>query len=272
MSIRTITKQQFSDGTTIDGNRIEEALQQLEEICDEVPGYYVKRRFLQNQITVGFSPFQQAPYNPMIPTMVGGGSLLNLTTNLERWKGYKILSQPIGDVETVLFWETSFQIDNPTIVHALDCILFQSAVNTMTPAYFLPGGATGPPYVPPSVEDVQVFMSVDAPFIKEDRSQADVLIHKYGMDTNAWLLTPYAVTAAANDMVPNYPGGSGVSGWGITLDNLNLPLPPKARVRMALGIPKYKAATAGRATWGATPWNTFVPSMTVTILEPLTHV
>lgn len=272
MSIRTITKQQFSDGTTIDGNRIEEALQQLEEICDEVPGYYVKRRFLQNQITVGFSPFQQAPYNPMIPTMFGGTPVLGLTTNIERWKGYKILSQPIADVESVLFWETSFKWDNPGIIHALDCIMHQSTLNAITPSFTLPGGITGPPYVPPSVADVQLFLSVDAPFIKEDRSQADVLIHKYGMDMDAWLMTPSPNTTATNDMLPAYPGGSGVSGWGLTLDNLNLPIPPKARVRIALGLPNYKAATAGRTTWGATPWTTFVPSMTVTLLEPLSRV
>ena len=32
MSLRTITKEQFSDGTTIDGNRIEQAMQELEKV------------------------------------------------------------------------------------------------------------------------------------------------------------------------------------------------------------------------------------------------
>lgn len=269
MSLRTITKEQFSDGTTIDGNRIEQALQELEEICDQVPGYYVKRRFVQNQIVVGFSPFQQAPYNQQVPALNGGGFVNNLTTNVERWKGYKILSQPIADVEKVVFWETSFKVDNPAIIHAVDCFMMQCTAST-SPTYQLPGGS-GAIYAPPSVADVQVFVSVDAPFIEEDRSQSDVLIHKYGMDMNAWLVTPIARNTYTNDMSPAYPGGV-ESGWAVTLDSLNLPIPSKARVRIGLGIPVYKGGTTGIGHWGATPWNTFVPSLTATLLEPLSDV
>jgi len=269
VSLRTITKEQFSDGTTIDGNRIEQAMQELEEICDQVPGYYVKRRFVQNQITVGFSPFQQAPYNQQVPALSGGGFVTGVTTNVERWKGYKILSQPIADVENVVFWETSFNVNNPAIVHALDCIMMQCTASP-TPTYQLPGGGSGS-YVPPIVADVQLFMAVDAPFVVEDRSQSDVLIHKYGMDMRAWLITPDPKTSFTVEMTPNYPGGA-ESGWALTLDNLNLPLPAKSRVRVALGIPVYKAATTGFASWGANPWNTFVPSLTTTLLEPLSNV
>ena len=268
MSLRTITKEQFSDGTTIDGNRIEPAMQELEEICDQVPGYYVKRRFVQNQITVGFSPFQQAPYNQQVPALSSGGFITGLTTNIERWKGYKILSQPIADVEKVVFWETSVKVDNPAILHAIDCFMLQCTAST-SPTYQLPGGS-GSIYAPPTVSDVQLFVSVDAPFV-EDRSQSDVLVHKYGMDMNAWLMTPVARNAYTNEMSPTYPGGT-ESGWALTLDDLNLPIPTKSRIRIGLGIPVYKAATTGYAHWGATPWNTFVPSLPATFLEPLSDV
>jgi hypothetical protein len=269
MSLRTITKQQFSDGTTIDGNRIEQALQELEDVCNKVPGYYVQRRFTQSQITVGFSPFQQAPYNQQVPALVGGGFVLGETTNIERWKGYKILSQPIADVEKVVFWETSFTVNNPCILHALDCVMMQCTA-AAAPTYQLPGGS-GAIYAPPEVADVQLFAAVDAPFVGEDRSQSDVLIHKYGMDMKSWLITPIARNAFTNEMTPNYPGGA-ESGWALTLDNLNLPIPNKSRVRIALGIPVYKAATTGIGHWGATPWKTFVPSLTATLLEPLSNV
>ena len=36
-SIRRITGQQFSDGTTIDGDRLEKALQDLEDYINDVP-------------------------------------------------------------------------------------------------------------------------------------------------------------------------------------------------------------------------------------------
>jgi hypothetical protein len=269
MSLRTITKQQFSDGTTIDGNRIEQALQELEEICDQVPGYYVKRRFVQSQITVGFTPFQKAPYNDQVPALSGGGFITGITTNIERWKGYKILSQPIADVDKVVFWETSFMMNNPGILHALDCFMVQPT-GSPTPTYQLPGGASSP-YSPPDVSDVQLFAVVDSPFVGEDRSQSDVLIHKYGMDMAAWRITPIPRTSSTHEMVPAYPGGTD-SGWALTLDNLNLPLPELARVRIALAIPTYKAATTGRGQWGDTPWTTFIPSLTATLLEPLSHV
>jgi len=269
VSLRTITKEQFSDGTTIDGNRIEQAMQELEEICDQVPGYYVKRRFVQNQITVGFSPFQQAPYNQQVPALSGGGFVTGLTTNIERWKGYKILSHAISDVDKVLFWETSFILNNPGIVHSLDCFMAMTT-SSATPNYQLPGGSSSP-YIPPPVSDVQLFAAVDAPFVKEDRSQTDVLIHKYGMDMRAWLITPIGVASPTNEMTPNNPGGAD-SGWALTLDNLNLPLPKLARVRIALAIPTYDAATTGRSQWGATPWATFIPSLTATLLEPLSNV
>ncbi len=268
MSLRTITKEQFSDGTTIDGNRIEQAMQELEEICDQVPGYYVKRRFVQNQITVGFSPFQQAPYNATYPAT---SPVVLETLNLERFKGYKNITQPVGDLLDQLFWETSFQSEKPFILHSVDCFMIQDD-GSATPSHQMPGGSSSP-YAAATVSDVQLFVMVDAPFMPEDRSQTDVLIHKYAMNMDAWKMTAIPGVTSTNDMVPAFPGGE-ACGWGLTLDNLNLPIPSLSRVRVALCIPKYNPVgpTPGYAKWGATPWNTFSPSLTLSILEPLSNV
>lgn len=265
MSIRVISKQQFSDGTTIDGNRIEEALQQLEEMCDEAPAGRVKRRFLQSQVVVGFAPFQQAPYNKDQQIAMDG-----LTQNRERFKGYRSLYAPYGEVLSTWFWETSFQVDNPAIISAIDCFM-QQDMGAATPNYQLPGGASGP-YVPPTVFDVLLYIIIDAPFVPEDRSQADMLIHKYGMDMDGWLFSPLPPSAAPdNDMLPAFPGGN-VSGWAINLKDLNLPIPRLSRVRMALGVPLYAEGVLGDTLWGQEPWKRFSPSLTMTMLEPLGNV
>ena len=47
-SIRTFTSEQFSDGTTIDSNRIEKALQDLERYINDVPDGDFRSRWLQS--------------------------------------------------------------------------------------------------------------------------------------------------------------------------------------------------------------------------------
>ena len=56
MSIRVFTDQQFADGTTIDGNRLEDALQSLEGRVNKVPDGDLQNRWMQTQIVLGFSP------------------------------------------------------------------------------------------------------------------------------------------------------------------------------------------------------------------------
>ena len=57
---RHVSDQQFSDGTTIDGSRIEDALQDLEDHVNEVPKGDIKQRFMQTQVVAGYSPHAEA--------------------------------------------------------------------------------------------------------------------------------------------------------------------------------------------------------------------
>jgi hypothetical protein len=57
---RHVSDQQFSDGTTIDGSRVEDALQDLEDHVNEVPKGDIKQRFMQTQIVAGYSPHAEA--------------------------------------------------------------------------------------------------------------------------------------------------------------------------------------------------------------------
>jgi hypothetical protein len=57
---RHVSDQQFSDGTTIDGSRVEDALQDLEDHVNDVPGGDIKPRFMQTQFVAGYSPHAEA--------------------------------------------------------------------------------------------------------------------------------------------------------------------------------------------------------------------
>ena len=54
-SIRKLTDQQFTDGTTIDGNRIEEALQDLQQRMNRIPKGDIKHRWTQTQFCINFA-------------------------------------------------------------------------------------------------------------------------------------------------------------------------------------------------------------------------
>ena len=55
-SLRTLTDEQFSDGTTIDGSRIDKALDDAVEHFNEIPKGDVSTRFTKTQYTFGYQP------------------------------------------------------------------------------------------------------------------------------------------------------------------------------------------------------------------------
>ena len=55
-SNRTLTDEQFSDGTTIDGTRIDQALQDSVEHFNEVPAGDASTRMTQQQFVFGYQP------------------------------------------------------------------------------------------------------------------------------------------------------------------------------------------------------------------------
>jgi hypothetical protein len=267
MSNRIITGQQFSDGTTIDGNRIEQAMQQLEQMCDLVPAGNVRTRYTRSQLVLGWSPILDSAAggftheHPWIEDT--NNALLPETKNIYRLKGY----HKDGAITKYYIWETSFTSDRPLIIHALDLFMAQDATGTATGAYNLPGGASSP-YEPPNVQDIGIHITIDAPYIPEDRSQNDMELHRRDFETDSCLIrpNPFASGSSAGRMRPDYPGGA-LSGWSITSDDLNIPMAPMSRIRFAVVVPLYSGGD-GLTHWGTKPWRTFVPSMTLTTLEP----
>tara|TARA_R100001086_G_scaffold232486_2_gene153703 strand:- start:3651 stop:4436 length:786 start_codon:yes stop_codon:yes gene_type:complete len=260
MSIRYISKQQFSDGTTIDGNRLEDALQKLEQLSDNVPLSAIKTRFTQSQIVFGFSPIldvgnaRRDPYFPIVNT---GPVEIN---NTYRYKGTS------ANTSTgLLGWESSTTFDHPVIIHNLTYAMLQD--DAAGSPYQLPGHSSGT-YVPPTAGQVEVHIYVDSEYTPSDRTQSDMEIHKQNFTTDAWLLTSSGLSGTPTTvMSPDYPGGN-ATGWFISLKDLNIPVRAFGRIRMVLLIPDETGSTA---LWGSQPWRTFTPTMTATFLEPLRY-
>tara|TARA_R110000751_G_scaffold274395_1_gene375294 strand:- start:325 stop:1113 length:789 start_codon:yes stop_codon:yes gene_type:complete len=262
MTTRYVTKQQFSDGTTIDGNRIEEAIQSIESLSDNVPYGAVRTRFTQTMIVSGWSPVNDPVAlrrNPFLPILNSGtGKELNPT----RFKG----TAQNSEYPDLVACETSVTFDHSSVLHGLSVFLTQSEDGGVP--YQFPGTGTGVPYDPPSVQSVEIHVSVDAEFIPGDRTQADMEIHKYGFNSEAWVVSSTPLGAApVTEMLPGYPGGN-LTGWSIDLKDLNIPIRAFGVARIALIIPDETAS----AVWGTRPWRNFSPTITATFLEPTRDV
>jgi len=266
MSNRVITNQQFSAGTTIDGNRLEDAMQDIERFLDKVPARFVRRRFVENQLVSGWSPYPDtggAPRTTKHPWMDHENQDPS-SKNQYRLKGYY---RDLGAGSDQFIWNQAIQPEGPIIIEGLDLIMAHDVgTGPLTQVYKM-GITSYPTYVPPDVFDFELHITIDSPYIPEDRSQNDMEIHRHNFSGKAHLIRPVSAGPPTNDMLPAANGG-GLSGYAVSLHDLNIPVAPFSRVRYAIVIPKYPAGTSGETDWTARPWAASVWSQTLTILEP----
>ena len=78
--IREITDQQFSEGTTIDGNRIDEALEDVEDRVNNVRKGDISTRFVPNKISFGYLPCRYVA-NWYATTSTTGAAFKNTMTH-----------------------------------------------------------------------------------------------------------------------------------------------------------------------------------------------
>ena len=286
-SIRRITGQQFSDGTTIDGDRLEKALQDLEDYINDVPDGDFKTRWLQSQAVLKYLPFTAeadanlatntgiagnsnfAPYLPVYNGTVGGSKI----TNAYRFKGNKLSWQDAYNstaFATQVAWTASLAVgDEPIVIDAIDlsmAVYASEYTNAFEYSSSVPPNKT--PGAP--IDDIHLQVSMDNPFIPSLQILNSVLYHKYNFSAlNAQVTAPGLAFAIGTDINPTLASVSGTSGGNslfIQEHNLNIPVPPGSRIRFSLIIP---SDSSGYDPWGLTPWRTFVPTMTLTFLERL---
>ena len=310
-SIRHFTTEQFSDGTTIDGNRLEKALQDLEEYVNRVPDGDFKTRWLQSQVVLKYLPwtadadaqlftdgapagsYMPYPYLPVYNfkgTTSGGDDV----TNAFRVKGNRLDYQgsytSTGDYgANQVTWTTTFMTgEDPIIIDSVDAIL-ASYLDAL-------GGEYINPYVydssPPdgrtpaqSVNDIHLEITVDNTFVPNLQLQNAVVYHKYNFEAQSYMIKGRdlpSVPTLPSDMSPSlnmgHLAGRQGNGFDTTLhikdSDLRIPLPPFSRVRFSLILPDTGnndnvGPGTDAAPWGAKPWQTMIPTLTLSILERL---
>ena len=300
-SIRHFTTEQFSDGTTIDGDRLEKSLQDLEDYINSVPDGDFKNRWLQSQIVLKYLPWTAeadaqlhtdgAPANsfmpfPYLPVYNYTGSADDEVMNAFRFKGNRLDYQnPFSDTGLYhlggssggrqVAWTTSFSIgEDPVILDSVDAILASYTTEYANGYVYEPSTLPSNRSVGQSANDIHLQITVDSPFIPNIQIENSVLYHKYNFDASSYMIKAVGVPSVAAfsaDMEPTLNTGDLV-GMGIGYDttlhikdsNLRIPIPPFSRLRFALILPD-----SGLSPWGDKPWQTMIPTLTLARLERL---
>lgn len=353
---REITDEQFTEGTSIDGSRLDAAMDDVVDSFNNIPKRGMGRRFVQTQYVAGWQPWSSAdrtageinygqqhrmPWMPTInapvsvpaPSPLGtlfDGTAVNISSNDQvknwhRFKGCEIpgIYQNLENMDSLAWvlpeevwglqwaWSRNIHFSKPVIIRDLALHIHvdrgtateRPYQNTML--YSDIGGATlegAPPgfAVGDSSHDLVVMIDVAHPFTPEDTNMRSVVLQSrnFGLKNSAFSQGALGVLSSTaptyNDMSPTFRGGPDndsqetVGGALHRMSGLNIPIPAKSRIRLAVIIPQYGPAlntdqTAGASKpyesgWGnydvggapqryRQPWSTQSYSATLTVLE-----
>ena len=293
-SIRHITDQQFSDGTTIDGSRLEKGVQDLEDYLNNVPAEDLKYRWLQSQMVLRYLPFtagaitrltadlgsaatHDVPYFDVVN--VKGASSTGLggvdPTNFYRNKGYRLPYNEASGTGLQSVWTSCFATTgSPLIISGIDvCMMTYNTEYTNT---FKFSSSESPPNTVNNqpVNNIDLQLTMDNPFIRNIQVANSLLWHKRDFSVANVGMSGLSPNPGAipSDMTPNILSQMGTAGMErslfMTERNLNIPVPPVSRLRLSIILPD---AVENNEPWGTSPGNTFVPTVTLTVLEGLSR-
>jgi hypothetical protein len=281
MTIREASRQQFSDGSSIDGNRLDRAIDDLWSAFMAIEPRWQEYLWVKQTFDQGFIPIEpdladpvnvsRAPFLPINNDLWTVGPPTGAPYNPWRYKGTfvdgidpKTLGGP-GSDENQYAWETAHWFQLPVILQSLSWVLHTDGDDY--PNTFLygtpppPGKTNGQP-----VEDIIVELDVDNPFSPETRSQTAVEVHKLRFRATAQFFVPVGNAAYSTDSQPAAPSGQNPRGVTIDLSDLNIPIPRRSRVRSTIVLPQYDTGTYTTG-WGADSTRRQWYSNTMTVLE-----
>lgn len=284
-SLRRFTSQQFSDGTTIDGNRLEKALQDLEDWSNKIKDGDFANRWMQSQFVLKYLPpttdsdaalaassgvaanYRRAPFLPVYNA--------KQTENPHRLKGTKLHWQT-GYVNPVAganqyneqaVWTSAFSVgDDPLIISAVDGVFLTYDDEYHTDWKYgsgSPGGASGT-----YSNDIHLQITADNPFLPNLQLKNTIVFHKYLSSADGSLFCDQAISLAGiDDMNPKLTSVTGMvpmheTSLSMNLDDLNIPIPPYTRLRFSVVLP-----VGAGPLWSAQPWRNSIPTLTLTVLE-----
>jgi hypothetical protein len=280
MSIRKITKQQFSEGTTVDGDRLDKALQDTGSYLNSISPGDSGVRYTQTQIVTGWTALQtvanenQAPWlrfhNTVGDVNGTGGEIAHpfrvkgtTTTGLTATP-WAALGSP-----TYWVWTISMYFEAPCIVDALD-MMWQtytaSYVTNINPQLNFFSPSAGDFLGDPDNSGIQLSVVVDDPQATEDpiRNSLVTQLKNVYMGAEATGTDPL-VYAGPVDMVP--------SGWQMfptdlwfQRKNMQVHIPANSRVSFVVAL-DGTAALAPQLDFQS--YMRGSPNFVVTLLEPI---
>ena len=284
---RHVTQEQFADNTTVDGDRIDSAMESFERQTNEVPQGDVQTKWTPTVFVAGWAPQKASSASihhwPWLSTpnltdwVMAGSTIPAHFNNFERVKGYAIPgvnplnpSVPLG---SQYVWTTSFYVSRPSIITNVDILLHTDSATrapsrqyTNTFLYNTPppqGYASGQ-----KSEDFSFSLHVDAPTSTENRMLNEVEVIRSQFVVGESEVSYKEWPAGFADMAPTaFPGGPPHGIWEPV--EAEIPLHQNSRVRLSLVIPPAiaSAALAYNSSWGAKPWFTQHFTTVVHMLE-----
>lgn len=297
---RHMTQEQFSEGTTIDGDRLDRALEEMVDHWNAIPKGDSRSLWVPTRYIQGYTPQDpDADAKHHFPWLdhcndarqIAAGSTADITNPL-REKGYvapgiepmpdpSVARPPEGspDNSTHWQWTDAFAFRKPVIISDINLFLHvdHPVPNTTSGRVFendflydypAPEGFL----TDDDSEDVAVLLAVDSVFKPEDRSLASQALIRRGFRVNREVLwqcatggNPRSWPIAFNDGAPpDYPGGP-LYGIFINL-HVNQPIPADSRVRVARVLPHYSGSPA-HGYFEENPWFHQYYSVGLTVLE-----
>ena len=284
-SLRRFTSQQFSDGTTIDGNRLEKALQDLEDWSSKIKDGDFANRWMQSQFILKYLPptassdatlaansgvagnYRRAPFLPIYnPTTAENPHRLK-GTKLHWQTGYVAPVAGVNQYNEQVVWTSVFTVgEDPLIVSSVDAVFLTYSYEYNTDWKYdsgSPGGAVGE-----YSNDIHLQITADNPFLPNLQLKNTIVFHKYLSSADGSLFCDQAISLATiDDMNPSLTSVPGMvpmheTSLSMNLDDLNIPIPPYTRLRFSLVLP----VSAG-PLWGIQPWGRSIPTLSLTVLE-----
>jgi len=257
---RHVTHEQFANGCTIDGSRLDRALEDILERWNNVKGSDVASRWMQTQFVQGFTPDIIAPQTNTFPFLAVRNEAAQLVsgdadedvTNYWRVKGWQKWDNPYWVNDREEHWTTTMWFERPTVLtHVAIYQLIDSAngINRV-----LTGSLTGQRMFAYTIWS-------PSEFDKEDASMASVLWQHTWRDLDNWRVSETLWSPGAGtwtDMSPAAPIDD-LEGAAIEQD-LYILIPARSRVKFTITAPDHPTAKQ----WIDRNW-----SATLTALEPI---
>jgi hypothetical protein len=305
---RHLSPESFADGTTIDGNRIERALGDIEGRVNSVPTRDLAKYCVPVTRCNALhpqDPFLAARHN--MPWMLTLNDVDSIHTtapegyaNPLRHKGVNVPGVNLGADGSAkegeqYAWDQEWTFVRPVVLDTLSLLVVLDNPNADNRSSFLGDASqSGKPFqwvdqsvgAPPEgysvdddADDIVVLMSMQSPFAPNDRTQDNVILIKkrWVINKHRWTRFALPVNPAAgyNDMAPGYlsttvtTSAESIDGRGLVMRGLNIPIPQRTTVRLSVVIPQYDGTVIDRSYWGAKPWYLAQWMTSITTMEAL---